>query len=310
MDLVQYTMIVFDGYTYAARRERELLPEVAKLKTQGVVPKVVAILFQEDQGSQLYTRLKSEAATRLGIEYQVQSFSLRTPVSEIAEAVKAANADPLVTGIIIQKPWRQTWVQVSSPNHHDGDQAGAFKAWWHELVSLIDPAKDVDGLHPSTLELLAANAWSATGKVLPATCLAVWEILEESKQLSPEKQIVIIGKSDLLGLPLYYWLRHHNYKVELWGKAELAARRESGQLLQDKDIVISATGQPGLITGDLLKPGVTLVDVGEPRADIDRASLSETVAFLTPVPGGVGPVTVSCLMANAVTLASQKLTTR
>lgn len=297
-------MIVFDGYRFAADAELLVAQAVADLQQQGVKLCIAAILFQEDVGSQLYTRLKQEAANRVGIEYQVHTFSLMDDLQQVTAKIQQLNVDPRITGIIIQKPWRSTWSDL----HGGGD----FKAWWSSLVTQLDPDKDVDGLHPSTLAAIKDDRWRADGKVLPATAKAVLDILRAANEelqllgknsLSPEAKYAIIGRSDILGQPLYYELLNQGVKVELLGQKELSARIEQGIALTDMDVIISATGRTKLITGTMIKPGAVLIDVGEPKPDIDAETVSATAAFLTPVPGGVGPVTVVSLLANAVSLA-------
>lgn len=296
-------MQIFDGIANASGREQQLQTSVSQWVASGQQPPVItAILFREDTGSQLYTRLKSEAARRVGIEYRVYDFSLCDNVALVKQTIEQLNADDEVTGIIVQKPWRKLWQQVRRPAHE------AYDEWWHAVMAAVTPAKDVDGLHPQTLSAIKDGSWQAKGCVLPATCRAVLQALEEAKsslQRADLGKVVIIGKSDLLGIPLSYVLQQQGSEVELIGSKELAARMESGQKLTDAGIVVSATGQKHVVTGEMIADGVVLVDVGEPRPDIDRASVADKAAFLTPVPGGIGPLTVTFLLENAMILAAQ-----
>lgn len=293
-------MKVFNGYQFAETRELQLKREVEQLETSRP-PKVAAILFQEDQGSQLYTRLKKETAERVGIEYEVHTFSMRDSVTEVQDLVSDLNLNPEITGIIIQKPWRKSWLGIT------GQDIESFAQWWGSMTKTIAVSKDVDGLHPDTLQAIKENRWAAEGKVLPATCKAVLEILDAENLISPDKKAVILGKSDILGLPLHYELQNRGLITDMIGSKELEQRRESGVLLTDADIVVSATGRYQLITGDLLKQGVVVVDVGEPRPDIEFNSVTDKAGFLTPVPGGVGPVTVICLLENTIQLFKQAI---
>src|SRR5687767_3922583 len=163
-------MIVFDGYAFAGERELALKKRVDDLAAQGRKLSIAAILFAEDKGSQLYTNLKSQAAQRVGIGYAVHTFSMKDPVEDVVNTLKELNADPTVTGIIIQKPWRKTWETVMKAEVAMGSQ---FSTWWSELVQNVDRAKDVDGLHPETLEAVRTGTWQREGKVLPATVKAV-----------------------------------------------------------------------------------------------------------------------------------------
>jgi len=292
-------MIIFDGYHYASQREAQLAADVAVFKTQGEKIVIAAVLFAEDKGSQLYTGLKKQAAERVGIEYRIAAFSLTDEPQKVITELHQLNQASEVTGIIIQKPWRRTWAHANA-----NEDPNAYQAWWSALVKELDPAKDVDGLHPETLAAIENGTWTEKQKVMPATAKAVLSILESTNTLTDGKYI-IIGKSEILGKPLAYELKNRGLSIELLGKKELDARVADGRLLKDADVVISATGQGKLVQGYMLKQGVVVVDVGEPKPDVERSSLEETdvAAFLTPVPGGVGPVTVVSLLENALYLA-------
>lgn len=315
-------MIIFDGYARAEQKEQQLTQRVARLREQGKQIKIAAVLFTEDKGSQLYTRLKSEAAERVGIEYQVSSFSLLDDEATIIQALKQFNQDPTVTGIIIQKPSKRIWLtahQIEQPTSQDNQ---AFQNWWQKLVTNIDQTKDVDGLHPDTLTAIEQGTWKQQKKVMPATAKAVMEILGLASQLImhvpmtedqleraltvflQNKKAIVIGKSDIVGKPVFYALTHRMNQVEMIGSTQLQERITRKQFLHDADIVISSTGRRFLITEELIKKDVVLIDVGEPMPDVDQASVREEAAFLTPVPGGVGPMTVICLLENAVELVS------
>lgn len=301
-------MLIFDGYRFAQEKEESLRARVTHLQTQGQQPHIAAILFEEDMGSQLYTRLKREAAARVGIIYDVFSFSMRDPVGLVVAKIAELNADPAVTGIIIQKPWRASWIEIVGGTKAD------FTQWWQKLVGSLQLSKDVDGLHPQTLAAIKDGSWQTRGMVLPATAKAVLDILQVAEQqliasnqtdISPEGSLInycIIGKSDLLGQPLFYELQNQGKKVEMIGSKELKSKIEQGIGLRDKQVVITATGRNKLITGELLSPGTVVIDVGEPKPDVDRDSVAQVASFLTPVPGGVGPVTVVSLLENAVDL--------
>ena len=285
-------MIIFDGLKRAAEKETALLPKINKLKSQGINLKVVAVLFKEDAGSILYSNLKREVALRLGITYELHEFSFQEPVEKILTVLTQLGEDKTITGIIIQKPRRQTWADHNFLQGRDKDIAAAFRLWWTLLTSKIKAQQDVDGLHPT-----------AESIVLPATAAAVLDILAKSKIDLTQKKIIILGKSDLLGQPLYKYFLEKNLQVEMIGSRELAERIAAGKNLFDADLIISATGRAKLITGDLLKAGVALIDVGEPKGDVDFQSVADKASFITPVPGGVGPMTVISLMENCVTLA-------
>lgn len=289
--------IIFDGYALAAQKEAILKQRVSDLKERGVNLCIASVLFTEDQGSVLYTQLKKEAANRIGIEYRVTKFSLRDDVGEVIRHIDQLNSDPTVTGIIIQKPWRKTWQDVTSGNATD------FQTWWLLLTQEIDPRKDVDGLHPDTIAAIRNNTWQQHGKVLPATCEAVISILE-SAPVPASAKYVILGKSDLLGQPLFYYLQNKGLAVEMIGSTELQDRLKQGMALKNVDVVISATGRHHLIKGEMLTDNAIVIDVGEPQPDVEIESVAKKAAFVTPVPGGVGPMTVMSLMENCLKLVN------
>lgn len=319
-------MIIFDGIASAKLREEKLKEKMSQHMSDSK-PVIAAILFIEDAGSRLYTNLKSEAAKRLGIEYRVFEFSLKDSVETIQTKLEELGRDPEITGIIIQKPWRKTWLRAQNenflkvvanqpdPRRFERDQYGS---WWTKLTSYIEETKDVDGLHPITIQQISEENWQEMDKVLPATAQAVLDILDEafeliSRELKLEKtqqifngKYIILGKSDLVGIPLFYELRRQNKEVEIIASKELEERNKSGQKLLDASVIISATGIKGLITGDMVSDNVVIIDVGEPHGDVDLESVKNKAAFVTPVPGGVGPMTVVSLLGNCSKLCEYK----
>jgi methylenetetrahydrofolate dehydrogenase (NADP+) / methenyltetrahydrofolate cyclohydrolase len=303
-------MKIFDGKTTAEQREALLKTKVAELAKLGKSLRVAAVLFTEDVGSTLYTRLKKEAAERVGIDYQVATFSMLDSSELVVEHIEQLNQDSSITGIIIQKPWRMTWQEVNRLEGQHKDIRQAFQAWWSYLTSQIDLKKDVDGLHPQTLAAIEDGTWQEKKRVMPATAKAVLEILQESQgeaaaglDFLQNKKIIIIGKSDILGKPLYLEFKNKKFDVEMIGSKGLTRRMEHGHALLDADVIISATGRKHLITGEMVKAGVVVIDVGEPRPDVEFATVSEKASFITPVPNGVGPMTVVSLLENVVELS-------
>jgi methylenetetrahydrofolate dehydrogenase (NADP+) / methenyltetrahydrofolate cyclohydrolase len=309
--------IIFDGYQLANKKEAELKKQVQLLAGRGIKLKIAAILFKEDLGSQLYTSLKHEAADRVGMDYEVFEFSMNGETEEAKQQIEKLNQDVTVIGIIVQKPWRQIWQKVTGVGEsqkffEDGNKKSfSFKDWWQQLVQTIDISKDVDGLHPDTLAAIKDGTWQEQGRVLPATCQAVLEILEQAGVLAPKKvggqasipRFTIIGRSDLLGKPLYFELKNRGYQAELLGKKELQARVDRKSYLKETDVLVSATGVNKLITAEMIKDGAVVIDVGEPMPDVDFESVKQKASFITPVPGGVGPMTVVSLLANCVLIS-------
>jgi methylenetetrahydrofolate dehydrogenase (NADP+) / methenyltetrahydrofolate cyclohydrolase len=315
-------MIIFDGYRLALKREEALKKKIEAFVSDRK-PVIAAVLFTEDAGSQLYTRLKGEMATRVGIEYRSFEFSLQDDIKQVEAKILELNQDPDITGIIIQKPWRNTWVKAqdsdflergSQTDDPESFKRNEFNLWWSGLTSLISEKKDVDGLHPNTISQIKAGTWQSFNKVLPATCQAVLTIMGQAEQqlvaeLGPDAdeifngKYVILGKSDLLGIPLYYELIRQNKNVEILDSKGLEEKMISGQKLLDFRVIISATGKHNLINGEMLSEGCVVIDVGEPKPDVEFNSVSKKASFITPVPGGVGPMTVVSLLENCVELS-------
>lgn len=300
-------MIVFDGRSAAASKELDLALAVTELENQGIAVTIAAILFTEDVGSKLYSEHKKMTAERVGIAYQLHPFSITADSETVSATIQALNQDPSITGIIIQKPTRKTWLAYQS--ELPANPKAAYDDWWQSLYSQVDPAKDVDGLHPSTLQAIADGTWQEQGRVLPATVEGVLTALQhsanEAHMQNPDTKFVIIGRSDLVGQPLAQLLKNQGRVVELLGKEAFQERLDSGQQLLDADVVITATGKRYLVTGEMITDGAVVIDVGEPRPDVDWDSILQKASFVTPVPGGIGPLTVVCLLENALKLAKK-----
>lgn len=310
--------IIFDGYASAETRAEELKKQVKTLAARNIKVKIAAIVFEEDEGSLLYTDLKAQMAQRLNIDYDRYYFSLaKRPLQPVQALIEKLNQDSSVTGIIIQKPWKKTW-QRHCPA---GSGQTNFNDWWQQLTSSLKLDKDVDGLHPKTLAAIKAGTWQEQGLVLPATAQAVLKILQQAEQRInqvnqkkdkssydlKQQKFMIIGRSDLLGQPLSAVLKQNDYQVENIGSKGLKQRIDQGIYLQDMDVIISATGRTKLITADMIKNQSVVIDVGEPRPDVDFEQVKNKCLFITPVPGGVGPMTVVELMANGLSLASRRV---
>jgi methylenetetrahydrofolate dehydrogenase (NADP+) / methenyltetrahydrofolate cyclohydrolase len=325
--------LIFNGEQLSKQKALKLKTKVAAYQAKGIYPKIAAIFFKEDSASVLYTSLKQQTAENLGIAYQARAFSFADSVAEIQAYIDSLNKDASVTGIIIQKPWTRKWLEAVP--------GGDFTKWWNGLVSHIATKKshgvnkDVDGLAPATLAAIKGGTWMNDGMVLPATARAVLSILKNYReQTDPDfsyltENVLIIGQSDLLGRPLYWHIKNLMQKgasvpvafgeacqiaieeaqgsekkceVKLVGKQGFNDLIEQKKSLSDFRVIISATGQKNLIIGDMVAPHSILIDVGEPQGDIDLPSCLHKADFITPVPNGVGPMTVISLMANAVDL--------
>jgi methylenetetrahydrofolate dehydrogenase (NADP+) / methenyltetrahydrofolate cyclohydrolase len=297
-------MVIFDGNKLASEKREALKLRASALLDKGIKPTIAAILYDGDAGSQLYTDIKKTVASEIGIGYQTNNFSLSGGVEPVISLIKKLNEDPSVTGIILQKPTRKSWAFANGIEGKAKDIRKSYNLWWRLQTTNINENKDVDGLNPSIIEVIKEDKLEEKKRVLPATARAVLEILKSGSVNLKDKNIVILGKSDLLGIPLYQYFLSKKYSVKNIGRKELAERVESSKKLLDMDVVISATGVKNLITGEMVKTGSVIVDVGEPRGDVDFESVKNKASFVTPVPGGVGPMTVVSLMENCLDLVS------
>jgi len=291
-------MVIFDPQSYIQKTKTKLMAQVGLWRQKGIVPKIAAIMYVEDKGSQLYTSIKKDMAAQLGIEYEVFEFSLTGGIEPVLNKLRQLNEDSSVTGIIVQKPTRKIWVTANFIEGEEKEIKKTYDTWWRLQTNLIAEKKDVDGLNPSVIEAILNDQLVEQNRVMPATARAVLEIFNEGEINLSNKKILILGKSDLLGLPIFNYFLSKKYQVENLGRKELAVRVEKGIGLTDFDVVISATGVKNLINAELVKDGAIVVDVGEPKGDVDFESVKNKASFITPVPGGVGPMTVISLMAN------------
>lgn len=275
-------MIVFDGRVEAKKREQGL---AARVSSSGLKPCMVSVVFVEDAGSLLYTGLKKKAAERVGIEFVEYEVSIASKLEGIVDLIGELSGDGSVDGVMIQKPTKLTWQEAT------GEQDG-FDVWWKSLVGAVDPKKDVDCLTEVNLDKVYDGTW----KVLPATVKAVLSVLEIALgglELSG-KTASVIGRSDIVGRPLAAVLEQRGAEVCLFGSdVDSAVTREA-------DVLISATGKTDLVGREMVKDGAVVIDVGAPKGDVKFDEVRGKAAFITPVPGGVGPMTVVSLLENLV----------
>ncbi len=288
-------MTIIDGAAIARDVTDGLRPRIAALRDRGIIPGLVAVLVGDDPASISYVRGKARASSAIDIDGRTLRLPATISQADLHAEVERLNADPAVHGIIVQMPL---------PNGLDGDAA----------TSTVDPAKDVDGLHPWNLGLLLRGE----GVLLPATPSGVQELLLRSGNDPAGKHVVIVGRSNLVGKPLAALLmqrgRGGNATVTVChtGTTDLAAETRRA------DILIAALGRPAALTAEHVRPGTVVIDVGVNRVpdptrksgyrltgDVDFDSIAPIAAAITPVPGGVGPMTVAILLRN--TLRSAEL---
>jgi len=266
-----------DGAALAARIRRELKDEIAELGHIGLA----TILVGDDPASDIYIRYKHRAADEVGIEAIDNRLSATTPEEEVLELVEGLNEDDSVDGILVQ-----------TPLPHQIDEA--------RVMRTIEPIKDVDGLNPFS----AGQLYLGRQTLVPATPLGVMQLVHEYEIDTTGAHAVVVGRSSLVGKPLSMLLLQANATVTMCH----TRTRELARHTLEADILVAAAGSPRLITPDMVKPGATVVDVGITRTpdglrgDVDPA-VADVAAFLTPVPGGVGPMTIAALLGNAVRAA-------
>lgn len=289
--------IVFDGVGEAKSREQDLAQQVSALN---FTPRIASIYFPQDQASVIYTNLKKQAAVRVGIEFDITEAILTNQGQEISQIASQICQRADIHGLLIQKPSKKVWQQANSNNLPTG-----FDDWWHHSVSGIMPQKDADCLTKTNLDLVYSGQW----QIMPATVKGIILIIEKAlnKDLLKSRRgleginCTVIGRSDIVGRPLAAILEQFGAMVELCG----STTQDLNIKCSRADILISATGNTNLVSADLVKKGSVVIDVGSPKGDINFDQVKSKAAFITPVPDGVGPMTVISLLENLYQLASQ-----
>jgi len=274
---------IIDGKAIAAAIRQEVAEGVARLQAaHGVVPGLTVVLVGEDPASQVYVRNKEKAATTIGMNSQVIRLPASTSQEDLLALIAKLNADPTVHGILVQLPL---------PDHINEEA----------IVLAVDPDKDVDGFHPINVGRLHTGQ----SGLIPCTPAGILVLLDRTGIQLKGKNAVVVGRSNIVGKPAAMLLlsRHATVTICHSRTADLAAEVRRG------DVVVAAVGKARLIKGDWIKPGATVIDVGTNRVDdklvgdVDFESASQVAGYITPVPGGVGPMTIAMLMKNALTAA-------
>lgn len=284
------TAQIIDGKAIAASVREEIAAGVAEVKAAGVTPGLAAVLVGDDPASHVYVGSKEKAAKAAGMNSWVHRLPATTQQSELVELLRGLNADPAVHGILLQLPL---------PKGLDANSA----------LAMLGPFKDVDGLTAESVGLLAQGR----PRFIPCTPLGITVLLERSGTKVEGSHVVVVGRSNLVGRPISILLSlktdNANATVTLCHTGTVNLEEYTRQA----DILVVAAGVPKGITGEMIKPGATVIDVGINRGadgklvgDVDFESASEVAGAITPVPGGVGPMTVTMLMSN--TLKSARIT--
>lgn len=272
---------VFNGKKLAQELEKKIKKRVSNLKKKySIAPKLVSIVIGDDKtrfaesrrASHLYLSLQEKAAERIGILFEKKVFSSQIEPEQIYQyIINSLNEDENVHGIAVQMPLPKKFDLI-------------------ELASQIKPEKDVDCLNPENQKRLIEGQ----PVFLPAVVKAVLLILENQRVNLRDKQVVVVGASGFVGLPLVAHLE--NLGVEVIPCDEFT--EDLSQWTRMGDVLISATGVPGLIKKEMVKKGVLVIDIGSPKGDVDFEEVKKIASLITPVPGGVGPLTIACLMEN------------
>lgn len=275
---------LLDGKVMAAELETELKARVDKLVESGFIPGLTVILVGDDPASQTYVSNKEKACERLGIQSRTLRMPADTTQETLEKAILEANEDPSVHGILVQLPL---------PRHLDSDRA----------LSLILPEKDVDGFH----DINAGRLSRGLDCVVACTPKGALHMLKKAGISIAGKEAVVVGRSNIVGKPMALLLLQENATVTVCHSrtADLAAHTRRA------DILVAAIGKPRFITADMVKDGAVVVDVGINRVDgklcgdVDFEPVSQKASWITPVPGGVGKMTIAMLMDNTVAAAEK-----
>ena len=277
---------VIDGKAFAAKVREEVARHVAGLKPRGLTPGLAVVLVGEDPASQVYVRSKGRMTVEVGMNSYEHRLPATTTEADLLALIDRLNNDDTVNGILVQLPL---------PGHLNSDL----------VINAIDPAKDVDGFHISNVGLLATGQKA----MVPCTPLGCLMLLRDLHGSLAGMEAVVVGRSNIVGKPMAQLLLRDSCTVTL----AHSRTRDLPAVCRRADIVVAAVGRPEMVGADWIKPGATVIDVGINRierdgapvlvGDVDYAAVARVAGAITPVPGGVGPMTIACLLANTLTAA-------
>ena len=279
------TAQLIDGNALARRIRAEVSGRTQALKARGVQPALSIILVGDDPASQVYTRHKVNDSTETGLKATLETYPADLSEAALLDRIRALNADPNVHGILVQLPL---------PKHMDASK----------VIETISPAKDVDGFHVASAGALVTGQpgfWPCT----PYGCMKMLESIGYDLR---GKHAVVIGRSNIVGKPMALMLLQKNATVTICH----SATRDLKAMTLQADVVVAAVGKRNVLTADMVKPGAVVIDVGMNRndegklcGDVDFAGVKEVAGWITPVPGGVGPMTITMLLVNTVEAAER-----
>jgi methylenetetrahydrofolate dehydrogenase (NADP+)/methenyltetrahydrofolate cyclohydrolase len=276
---------VIDGKAFAAKVRAQVADQVAKLKEEnGITPGLAVVLVGEDPASQVYVRSKGKMTVEVGMNSYEHKMDADTTEADLLAVIDALNTDPAVHGILVQLPL---------PGHLNEDL----------IINSIAPEKDVDGFHISNVGLLGTGQKS----MVPCTPLGCLMMLRDHHGSLSGMNAVVVGRSNIVGKPMAQLLLGDSCTVTI----AHSRTKDLPEVVRAADIVVAAVGRPEMVPGDWIKEGATVIDVGINRierdgknklvGDVDFQSAAKVAGAITPVPGGVGPMTIACLLANTVT---------
>jgi methylenetetrahydrofolate dehydrogenase (NADP+)/methenyltetrahydrofolate cyclohydrolase len=285
---------IIDGKAFAAKIRAQVADHVAKLQADhGLTPGLAVVLVGEDPASQVYVRSKGKQTVEVGMKSVEHRLDADTSEADLLALVQTLNADPEIHGILVQLPL---------PGHLNSDL----------VINAIDPAKDVDGFHISNVGLLGTGQKA----MVPCTPLGCLMMLRDHHGTLSGLDAVVVGRSNIVGKPMANLLLGDSCTVTI----AHSRTKDLAEVVRRADIVVGAVGRPEMIPGDWIKPGATVIDVGINRIDAPERgtnedgsvktrlvgdchfeSCAEVAGAITPVPGGVGPMTIACLLANTLT---------
>ncbi len=283
------TATILDGKAFAATVRDKVATHVTKLKTDhGITPGLAVVLVGEDPASQVYVRAKGKQTVEVGMNSFEHKLDADVSEADLLAVVHQLNDDPAVHGILVQLPL---------PGHLDSDL----------IINAINPAKDVDGFHVSNVGLLGTGQKS----MVPCTPLGCLMMLRDHHGSLSGLEAVILGRSNIVGKPMAQLLLNDSCTVTI----AHSRTKDLAAVVRRADIVVAAVGRPEMVPGDWIKPGATVIDVGINRipapdkgegktrlvGDVDFDSCAAVAGAITPVPGGVGPMTIACLLTNTLT---------
>ncbi|HDJ2485116.1 TPA: bifunctional methylenetetrahydrofolate dehydrogenase/methenyltetrahydrofolate cyclohydrolase FolD, partial [Staphylococcus aureus] len=276
---------ILDGKQIAKDYRQGLQDQVEALKEKGFTPKLSVILVGNDGASQSYVRSKKKAAEKIGMISEIVHLEETATEEEVLNELNRLNNDDSVSGILVQVPLPK---QVSE----------------QKILEAINPEKDVDGFHPINIGKLYIDEQT----FVPCTPLGIMEILKHADIDLEGKNAVVIGRSHIVGQPVSKLLLQKNASVTILHSRS----KDMASYLKDADVIVSAVGKPGLVTKDVVKEGAVIIDVGNTpdengklKGDVDYDAVKEVAGAITPVPGGVGPLTITMVLNN--TLLAEKM---